>query len=421
MTQNRLFKNKVKEVAELNGLSYTEAKEAVIAFNKLLEEDSQKEKSEITEFLANGPDNFNVYSTLPVEYLLYKGKTSKTVMFKSKRSIVYNNADRIKLSSRPKPLFLDLSPLHDQANNVGYRNILETQILCSTDENARMVFFSLVEDFGAENSYFVAPENFFSQMPKVIREIEAYDGQEDVLVGIVAPNEKYYANAMSSNQARTLYRIFERIIELMKEKPVCLVTNEEMHLERADVTDFMRCSGNAFEWHTEQVKYYPFDKIGGGSHHRSIDKTVLGYVEGVPQFNMAQITLIETDGETCVEKIRKANRSSEKVVVWQDGSESPKLHPQMLLKIDSHMDSNMMWDFATFVFHSFNNGAKIEGMIIESPDAEKMRTLLEQVFSRNKVGEPDSSNAQKPSIENYTLTNGYLYHEELGEISLYKS
>lgn len=420
MTQNRLFKNKVKEVAELNGLSYTEAKEAVIAFNKLVEEDSQEEKSEIAEFLENGPDSFNVYSVFPVEYLVYKEKTSKTVMFKSKRSITYNNADRIKLSSRPKPLFLDLSPLHDQASNVGYRNILETQILCSTDENARMVFFSLVEDFGAENSYFVSPENFFSQMPKVIREIEAYDGKEDVLVGIVAPNEKYYTDVMSSNQRRTLYTLFERIVKLMEEKPVCLVTNEERHLERADVTDFMRCPGNAFEWHTEQVKYYPFDKIGGGSHYRSIDKTVLGYVEGVPQFNIAQITLIETDGETCVEKIRKANHSSEKVVVWQD-AENPKLYPQMLLKIDSHMDSSMMWDFAAFVFYCFDNRAKIEGMIIESPDAEKMRTLLEQVFSRNKVGKPDSSNTQKPSIENYTLTNGYLYHEELGEISLYKS
>lgn len=199
MTENKNFKNIVKAVAELNGLSYTEAKEATIAMKKMLDENSQDENSAISQYLAN--PNVDSKSIFPIEHLLEKESVEKSIPVKVLKNTIYSDVDRLNLSSKKKPFFLDFAPLNPKVNKVVYSNVKTVQLLNAEEEDARLSYFSLIKDFGEDKCYFVDKDNFFSQMPKLIKMLENYEGKDDLLIAGLHPlkNKDYRENTHRVN------------------------------------------------------------------------------------------------------------------------------------------------------------------------------------------------------------------------------
>lgn len=169
-----------------------------------------------------------------------------------------------------------------------------------------------------------------------------------------------------------------------------------------------------------KISYYPFNKVHGGSHYRSINKTVLGHIQSKPQFNDAHMVLIESNDETCVEQIRKTNRANGDVMIWDKNSSTLGLHKKMFVKIDYEMTDGELSSFASIVYRHFSDLSlsDAEELIVETPDAERMLMFLDK--HKKHLDKHSEHGKAEINVEKYTLLDGYLYNENLGEISLYK-
>lgn len=422
MTENKNFKKIVKEVAELNGLSYTEAKEATITMKKILDNSSQDENSAIAQYLAN--PTVDSKSIFPIEHLLKKEAVEKTIPIKVLKNTIYSDVDRLKLSSKKKPFFLDFAPLNPKVNKVIYSNVKPIQLLKAEEEDVRLSYFSLIKDFGEDKCYFVDKDNFFSQMPKLIKMLESYEGNEDLLIAGLHPlkNKDYREN---THRVNSFEKMLSKLGNLLFTKNFCLISNYPLSYSLEDEIDrytINEDSKTEILLKDNKISYYPFNKIHGGSHYQSIDKTVLGHIEGKPQFNDAHMVLIESNGETCVEEIRKTNKADGNVVVWDKNTEFSELRKKEFVKIDYEMTDGELNSFADRIYRYFSqlNLSEAEELIVETPDAERMQVFLDK--QQKRYSDKNSMYGEvKIDIEKYTLMDGCLYNENLGEISLYKN
>lgn len=422
MTDDRIFKNKVKEVAELNGLSYTEAKEATITMKKVLDDNSQDENSAIAQYLANS--TVDSKSIFPIEHLLKKESFEKCIPIKVLKNTIYSDVDRLKLSSKKKPFFLDFAPLNSKINKVVYSNVKSIQLLKAAEEDVRLSYFSLIKDFGEDKCYFVDKDNFFSQVPKLIKMLEGYEGKEDLLVAILHPlkNEDYMEN---THRVNSFDKMLSKLGNLLFTKNFCLISNYPLYCSFEDEIDrytINEDSKTEILLKDNKISYYPFNKIHGGSHYQSINKTVLGHIQGKPQFNDAHMVLIESNGETCVEEIRKINKADGNVVVGDKDTEFSELRKKMFVKIDYEMTDDELNNFADRIYRHFSQLSlpEAEELIVETPDAERMQMFLDK--QQKRYSDKNSMYGEvKIDIEKYTLIDGCLYNENFGEISLYKN
>ena len=427
MTENKNFKKIVKEVAELNGLSYTEAKKATIIMKKILDDNSQDESSDIAQYLAD-PTVDSRY-IFPVKYLLKKESVKKTIPIKVlDKTSKESGIDRLELSSKKKPLFLDFAPLNSKINKVIYSNVKTIQLLKASEEDVRLSYLSLIKDFGEDKCYFVDKDNFFSQMPKLIKMLENYEGNDDLLIAGLYPMK---ANEYKENmhRANSIDKMLVRLARLLVTKNFCLVSNYPLYVPlniplKEKPYDYVVIKSDSIEilLKDDKIPYSPFDKIRGESQYQSIDKTVLGHIEGKPQFNDAHMVLIESNGETCMEEIRKANKADGNVVVWDKDTEFSELRKKAFVKIDYEMTDGELNSFADRIYRHFSglNLSEAEELIVETPDAERMQVFLDK--QQKRYSDKNSVYGEvKINIEKYTLLDGYLYNENLGEISLYKN
>lgn len=319
----------------------------------------------------------------------------------------------------------------------------QAQVIETDEENLRLAYFALIESFGKENSYFVDRDNFFSQMPKLIRTIETYDGKDDLLVGIVWPADKITRSKMNSNKLSTMDGFFKKIDQLLETKNFCLVTNFIEDNENIKIIDYVNNfpgrNSVSFDWSNKQIKYYPFNKVHGGSYSRSTNQTVLGYVEGKSHFSNSSITLIETgDNESCIEEIYAIEESDADFIHWEQPEDMTRNESSLLRYL-----SQQNWDREQGINFSNNSSLKDKvflkigfEMVKNELDyflknAELMKTVLCDHFGKEMVIETvDAEIIQShleehfkegSTISRYTLMNDHLYNEETGEISLYKA
>jgi len=414
MTDDRIFKNKVKEVAELNGLSYTDAKKAVIEANKHMEK-LIKEEPLLWE------DVFKTEAKAQVFFnnVVIKKPEGKFI----KINEIDNIPQYIQLSSFDEDYSIDLQPLNNGMKK-GLSNVVKRQTISDESHIARMMFFLFAEQFERNNTYFVDEKNYFTQMPKVLNKIQNADSDEEILVGIIRPNNLKEKTSDShyekwSHEERTYRNLRYKMKDAIKDKKVYVISSGE---KNPSITNFKTIL-------QQEVQYFPFEKIRGGSYYRSTSKKVLGHVQGYTKFVEPRMTLIEQDNNSCIEQIYEMNKSGSSFVHWKSQEEMnvfveelskssrdvPRLAENLFLRVDFEMNEK---DFSKFIkllsnysddYKYFDN-KRDDQIVIESPDAERIESYYE-----------DDSEKLKGFAERFTLAGNALYNSEYGMISLYKA
>lgn len=409
MTDDRIFKNKVKEVAELNGLSYTEAKKAVITINQSIENLVKSDPLLWNSAFQIGTDyssNFtNVIIREPAGKFIQTGE-------------VENIPQYVELSRIDKDYSINLAPLNGVKR--GLSNVSVAQYLdCTNKEIARLTYFAFAEKFDKESIYFVDKENYFYQMPKVIKALKERDENEEVLLGVIKPS-------LSDDQRSLSSKYEAEIEELMMNKTVYAIVYNFSILEQQ--RNFSSEQKPKFFTNIKtNVKYYPFDKLHGGSYHRSTSKLVLGHTEGNPEFISAPVSLIEKDDNSCIEEIHQLNKDKAEFLHWETSDDMKNSiqkdrdgfpvsldgKTSYFIQIDFEMDEkdfeiffNLIYSISTDYRYDKHYTNKI---IIETPDAERMQSHYQDISERFNG-----------FTTRYLMVDDDLYSESGKKVSLYK-
>lgn len=535
MTENRDFKNKVKNFADVNDLSYTDAK-----------------KITVKTYERFTPEFLKYIQKIGSERML-SSKEVKDPLFietpDSERSVELKNGKFIQFGTENKKfvslseLGIDIYPI----NFLPFSNISQGTVFISDENSVRIAFSHFVENyFGTENSFFIEEVNYFSQMFKVIKHIEKMDNNTPVLIGFLPPDWD------GSPSKRDVFdRLNKQINDLTKEnKNICFITNKSIFIEekeseidlfinkmrkygasaavyKSEMIDFIKNFFNLLkyidkkkvttvDWNSSKVsqiisivmneekldeiintynesktsksvhnklselqkdtdlikmrkelktqleevefslnnitiieymeqlikendkkptpirflppastsiKYYPYDRIHGGSYYKTTNKKVIGHSEGIPKFFNNNIVFIENDGDySAIEKIAKLNNSE--VLNIQNSEELLNTlffnrSKTIFSKIDFTIDekelsllirklSSIARDLDPITNEDEKTLLSDLKIVIESEQAEEIYSLLAE---------------ENPELENrfkmISKIYGSLFVEELGEIELY--
>lgn len=437
MTDDRIFKNKVKEVAELNGLTYTEAKKAVIELNKRIEEASKDHDANILKYMDSKSieDAAKNSYIFPIDGSLFV-EPMEEHYFKVKRGKPSNpkegETDFFELTTKNPIRWLDFLPLNNKVRNVVYTNVIRSNRMYGEKETVRKVYFSLVKHFTPENSYFIEGPGSIIRLKKVVQALKTHKETDHILVGLIS----HYSDSETS---KNFYNLRQELTDLAETRNICIVSNllfdKDDKRINLDVDD-EKCI--KLDMDDVEIEYYPFDKLHGGSYHRSTNKMILGHLKGEAQFIKSDLMLIERNDTSCLKSVYRINDSEADFVQIKSADEMidffKKNHSRVVedyairssmsyrnnehfvhlgnntfLKIDFEMDSEMLkvfCDSIRFNHHTLTHGS----IVIESPDAEAMSSHYKDTESLK----------EELNVEYLALIDGKLHNETGDEISLYK-
>lgn len=510
MTNERTFKNKVKELASINDLSYTQAKKIAIKFKELEKEENLFEIINAKSLFTEVPDD--------------------------SLSIQLRDNSYIQLNEDYVNNFIKISPIKEVNRpfyHIRYSNIEKGRIFVShRDRDAKTIFYRWVDKyFGVENSYFVDNQNYVQQLARTINVLEKRTDRKPTLIGVIAPNpenltqvqvdlieelhtkissfiredkslyfvvnefvkideelndvellidwlgytsvEQSVYRSKMSNAIYSLLRILDKRDYIKNldlngsdlEKLITLINNDKYYqiimdnekefdsirsswkelrsilkdelcfnkLQKALRENTLRVRAIKFygvaESEERLVKYYPYDKVHGGSYYKTTNKKVIGHIDGNPQFFNNNFVFLESNGdEKMIENIAELNNS--KVVVINNEAEfngavgevefSGDGESPIFVKIKYAMSDESLEYLTNIISSRYselkkkNNDKKLNkydlAIVIQSEQLEVVYSLLTERHT-----EPEDENVFKMFVN----IDDFIYDDESGKITLY--
>lgn len=285
MTDDRIFKTKVKEIAELNDLTYTESKRiAIKAKDKI-----QSRKELLKRFPRFDLNVEEIYknSENDISYLFNETPDPiKSVKLANEKYIQFDNSSKNTVDISPfvkndRPQEVDFISQHE-VKNVQLSNIAKGRVFISTQEKDVRTLFSYCSDsqFGQENSFFVDRDNYFSQLSKVLKYVESKKENDNmpILIGAIVPDLDIAE--LRSGKEEVFNDLKKRLNSLLQnEENVYLVTNEKELIEsKKDIVEVIM---SWREYETPAVVY---------KHHmRTVVKTILELLSTAEQKRIPEI------------------------------------------------------------------------------------------------------------------------------------
>jgi len=512
MTDDRIFKDKVKKIAEANSLSYTEAKKIAIKATEMysLEVVEKRENEAIHNYRTMGASPYVNLSTPLFE--------EEPI---AKKSMQLDNEDYIQLDN-VRNNFIDVKHLRLAKDFVNYSNVKKGRIFISNkSEYVRKTFSHFVENyFGRKDSFFIDEENFLSQSNKILNFLENKDINSPILIGIISPE----INSNDESKEEIFKNICRRINQLMFNKNIYFILNKRFPMNKremdeinlimdviniddsyikspikslikqvikmlnsdnskkisnidrnGDIYDQLKyvfsSDNNLLELlsvcesriaimihpikesaeilkklfndnkflsnlrkkiknnnnkiftvefskphNNINIKYYPYDRIHGGSYHKTTNKKAIGHFQGIPKFFNHPFVFIDNDKENLVvENIAKVNNSEPIFINNSKDLDSffdvtSRAHETMFVKLNYYIDENKLHEFMNSLSENGRVLKQDLKILIESEQAEILCSLL--------VENCYDSNAER-LYKNITVMDDFLFEDELGKIELY--